>query len=58
MIELAALGTVLIVIIFLIQVRSNAIKAFKIEYYEGKLRNRGVDISSVENIGLIDIFKI
>jgi len=33
------------------------VKDFKIAYYEEKLKNRGVDISHIENIGLIDIFK-
>ena len=35
--------------------RDDAIQMYKIGYYEQKLKNRDVDISSVENITLKDI---
>ena len=34
------------------------IQNFKIAYYETKLKYRNVDISSVENIGLIEILRM
>jgi len=37
--------------------RESMIRSFKIDFYEKKLRNRNVDISSVENIGLIGIWR-
>ena len=38
--------------------RQILIQKFKISYYEQKLKNRDVDISSVENITLTEIFKL
>jgi len=38
--------------------RREMINTFKIAYYETKLKNRGVDISHVENITLREIIKI
>jgi len=37
--------------------RKMSIDTYKMAYYKQKLENRYVDISSVENIGLIDILK-
>jgi len=37
--------------------RQSMIRSFKIGYYEKKLKNLDIDISAVENIGLIDIYK-
>jgi len=47
----------LIIVLSLLSLRDGMIKSFKISYYEQKLKNRGVDISSVENITLIEILK-
>jgi len=52
-----SLLSVLLVIFILIQIRSATINYYKMCYYKQKLINRDVDISSVENFGLIDIFK-
>lgn len=48
----------LILGVALLSLRVHAINHFKTAYYVEKLKNRGVDISSVENIGLIGIIKL
>lgn len=51
---------ILIAVAFLIlinEIRLRAIASYKIGYYETKLKNRNVDISHVENIGLFEILK-
>ena len=40
-----------------LSLRKGMIDSYKISYYETKLKNRGVDISHIENIGLIEIIK-
>lgn len=50
--------TIGIAIIFLCLARVILIQGFKISYYEQKLRNRDVDISSVESMTLIDVFTL
>jgi len=42
----------------LLVLRKGMIDSFKISYYEQKLKNRGVDISSVSNITLLDILRM
>jgi len=49
---------VFILILGLVALRKGVISSFKIAYYEEKLKNRNVDIRHIENIGLIDIFKL
>jgi len=44
--------------IFIGLCRKILIQKFKVSYYEQKLKNRDVDISSVENITLTEIFKL
>ena len=48
----------LLVIFAILSLRDGIIKSFKISYYEQKLKNIGVDISSTKNVGLIDILKM
>jgi len=48
----------LLVLSALVNLRAEMISKFKISYYETKLKNRDVDISHVENITLIQIFKL
>ena len=45
----------LLILSALFNLRSGMISSFKIGYYEQKLKNRDVDISSVENITLTNI---
>ncbi len=49
---------VLASISIIILLRELFINSFKISYYETKLENRGVDISSVKDAGVIDILKM
>ena len=49
---------VFILLLGLVVLRKGMISFFKIAYYEEKLKNRNVDIRHVENIGLIDIYKL
>jgi len=44
--------------IFIGLCRQILIQKFKVSYYEQKLKNRDVDIYSVENITLTEIFKL
>lgn len=46
------------VVLNLALLRVLAISTFKSSYYAEKLKNRGVDISSVENITMIEIIKL
>jgi len=48
---------ILIAVLFAWFVRSWAIGVYKISYYETKLENNNIDISSVKDIGLIDIIR-
>lgn len=48
----------LLIVMAIVNLRSGMISSFKIGYYERKLKNRGEDISHIENIGLIGIWKI
>lgn len=48
---------VLILIFAPLSLRQGIINSFKIGYYETKLKNRGVDVSHIENIGIIGILK-
>lgn len=48
----------LLLFLVLFGVRKILINSFKIGYYEQKLKNRGGDISHMENIGLIEIIKL
>ncbi len=41
-----------------LSLRSGMIAAFKIGYYEQKLKDRGVDISEVKNITVWKIYKL
>lgn len=45
-------------ICILVMWRGSLIDAAKISYYETKLKNRGVDISHIENLGFIGLFKL
>ena len=56
MIELLMGGA--LVILALINLHVGVVNAFKISYYEQKLKNRDVDISHIENITLKDIWKL
>mgnify|MGYP001574095769 CR=1 FL=1 len=47
----------IIISILALSLRKLAINKFKISYYEQKLKNRNVDISNVEDIGIIEILK-
>ena len=47
-----------IMLIFMFLCRIILIQRFKVSYYEQKLSNRDVDISSVKNITLTEIFKL
>ncbi len=50
--------TVIFCAIFLIAlIRAIIISDFKINYYETKLKNRDVNISHIQNIGIIGILK-
>ena len=49
---------VLILVFTLLSLRKGMIDAFKISYYETKLENRDVDISSVKNMNLRDIWRL
>jgi hypothetical protein len=55
--EITILGFLLIVVAVVI-FRHMLITSFKISYYEAKLSLKGDDISHVENIGLIGIWKL
>ena len=48
----------IIISILALCLRKLVINKFKISYYEQKLKNRNVDISSVEDIGIIEILKL
>lgn len=47
----------LLILIIIIQTLRNWKLNFQCGYYSQKLKNRGVDISHVENIGIIGIFR-
>jgi hypothetical protein len=55
--EITILGFLLIGVA-VVSFRYMLITSFKISYYETKLRLQGDDISHVENIGLIRIWKL
>ncbi len=56
--ELHVLLGVITILLAVLVLRAGMIAAFKIGYYEQKLKNRGVDISKIENIGVIEILTI
>jgi len=49
---------ILMGLVILVLTRIYFINCFKLNYYETKLKHRDIDISSVENIGLIQIIKL
>ena len=53
--ELMAVILVIQLILLIKFMRDDAVQMYKIGYYEEKLKNRGVDISHVENITLKEI---
>ena len=58
MVELVMLLVLSVSALLLILVklmRDDAVQVYKVAYYERKLKNRGVNISSVENITLKEI---
>jgi len=48
----------ILILIIAVLVYKLVVLDFKVSYYEHKLKNRGVDISSVENISLLQIIKL
>jgi len=46
------------IICAVLALRKGMINSYKIGYYEQKLKNREVDISSVENMTLLDIWRL
>ena len=48
MLLVLAVSALLLILVKLI--RDDAVQVYKVAYYERKLKNRGVNISSVENI--------
>lgn len=55
--ETLILGFLLVVMV-VVNLRREMISSFKIGYYEQKLKNKGEDISHVENIDAIDILRL
>lgn len=53
----SAVVSVSLFIFVLFVIRIVMIYAFKIGYYEQKLKNRGIDVSHIENITLREIFR-
>ncbi len=48
----------LLVVMAIVNIRSGMISRFKIGYYEQRLKDKGEDISHIENIGAIGIWKL
>lgn len=49
---------VLILPFSILALRRGMIDSFKVGYYETKLKNRGVDISHIEKMSFLDIFRL
>ncbi len=48
----------LLIVMAIVNLRNGMISSFKIGYYEQRLKNKGEDISHIENIGVIGIWKL
>lgn len=50
--------SLLILVFALISLRKGMIDSYKIGYYEQRLKNKDIDISHVENMTLLDIWRL
>lgn len=48
----------LIVVYIIVIIRNWAISTYKISYYEQRLENNDIDVSSVKNMGFLDIWRL